>query len=154
VKNVSLDKEHRSAVDPREEIHQMRVVRASEGEFVPASHEDPNQPGVLKRVIATRDEMLNGRVQMMNWVRLPVGSSFRAHYHEDMQEAFIILRGQVVMCIDQQEVEMEAGDTLIVDPREVHTMKNLCAEEVEYIVVGISLGQNGRTVVVESGDRS
>ncbi len=130
----------------------MLVVRASAGEFVPASHEDPNKPGVLKRVIATRDGLLEGRPQMINWVRLPIGSSFRAHYHEDMQEAFIILRGRVVMRIGETEVELESGDTLIVDPREIHTMKNICDEEVEYIVVGISLGQNGQTVVVESVD--
>jgi mannose-6-phosphate isomerase-like protein (cupin superfamily) len=129
----------------------MRVVRASEGEFVPASHEDPTKPGVLKRVIATREGLLDGRVQMVNWVRLPVGSSFRAHYHEDMQESFIIMRGQVVMRIDEKEVALDAGDTVIVDPREIHTMKNTCEQEVEYIVVGISLGQNGQTVVVDSG---
>ena len=130
----------------------MLVVRASEGEFVPASHEDPNKPGVLKRVIATREGLLDGRVQMMNWVRLPVGSSFRAHYHEDMQEAFLIMSGKVMMRVDQTEVELDVGDTLIVDPREIHTMKNVCDQEVEYIVVGISLGQNGQTVVVDTGD--
>ena len=129
----------------------MRVVRSGDGEFIPASHEDPTKPGVLKRVIATREGLLDGRVQMMNWVRLPVGSSFRSHYHEDMQETFIIMSGQVVMRVADAQVELDAGDTVIVDPHEVHTMKNACDHEVEYIVVGISLGQNGQTVVVDEG---
>ena len=58
----------------------MRIIRGSEIDFVPASHEDAKQPGVLKRVLATREELLDGRVQMINWASLPAGSSFRPHH--------------------------------------------------------------------------
>ncbi len=127
----------------------MRVIRAKDQAFVPASHEDPRQPGVLKRVIATRDELLDGRPQMVNWARLPAGSSFRAHYHEDMEEMFILVRGEAEMTVDGVPVRLAAGDSVAVSPREVHQMRALAQEDVEYIVLGISLGQNGRTVVVE-----
>ena len=36
------------------------------------------------------------------------------------------------------------------DPREVHQMRTQGDEEVEYLVVGISAGQGGRTVVVSA----
>lgn len=128
----------------------MRLVRATDDAFTAASHEDPRQPGVLKRVIATRDELLAGRVQMMNWARLPVASAFRAHYHEDMEETFIVVQGEAEMRIEQTTVQLKPGDAVIVAPHEVHSMKNIGAVAVQYVVVGISLGQNGRTVVVES----
>ena len=57
----------------------MKLVRGSEIEFVGASHEDPKQPGVFKRVLATREQVLPGRVQMINWAKLPQGSRFQRH---------------------------------------------------------------------------
>lgn len=127
----------------------MRLIRSDDGPFVPASHEDAQNPGVLKRVIATRAEMLDGHPQMINWARLPAGSSFRAHFHEDMEETFILVAGHAKMIVEGQVFELGPGDTLVVSPREVHQMQNLGETEVEYLVLGISLGQNGRTVVVE-----
>ncbi|MCA9148698.1 MAG: cupin domain-containing protein [Planctomycetales bacterium] len=126
----------------------MRIIRAADQEFVPASHEDPKNPGVLKRVIATKDEMLAGRCQMINWAKLPVGHSFRAHYHEDMEETFILIRGQASMRVGAEIVDLAAGDTVVVAPHEVHEMRNSGDEEVEYVVMGISLGLNGKTIVV------
>ena len=72
----------------------MRVIRATELEFVAASHEDPDSPGVLKKVLLQRDDLIAGRVQMVNWALLPVGQSFSPHYHEDMEEVFIVIRGR------------------------------------------------------------
>jgi mannose-6-phosphate isomerase-like protein (cupin superfamily) len=108
----------------------MHVIRATEQPFVPASHEDPRRPGVFKRVILTRDELIDGRVQMINWARLPAGSSFRAHYHEDMQETFVIVSGRCTMRVADATVELIAGDTLVIAPREVHSMHNHGTEQV------------------------
>ena len=126
----------------------MRIVRSSEVDYVPASHEDPNQPGVLKRVLATKEQMLDGRPQMINWARLPVGSSFRLHYHEDMEESFIIVSGTVEMRVDGKPHQLNAGDMLVVSPGERHDMENTSDSDVEYIVIGVSLGQGGKTIVV------
>ncbi|MEO2031066.1 MAG: cupin domain-containing protein [Planctomycetaceae bacterium] len=126
----------------------MKHIPASQAPFVPASHEDARQPGVLKRVIATHDDIPAGQVMMVNWARLPGGSSFRRHYHEDMQEVFVLISGLVSMTVDETAVEMTAGDTVIVDPHEIHEMKNLRQTAAEYIVFGVSTGRGGQTVVV------
>ncbi len=126
----------------------MHIIRGSEIPLVAASHEDPKNPGVLKRVLATRDQLLEGRVQMVNWARLPRGSAFRAHYHEDMQEVFVIVSGRVSMSVEGTSVELAAGDAILVDPREVHTMQNACDSDVEYIVFGVTQDKGGQTVVV------
>ena len=127
----------------------MNVIRGNEIEFVPASHEDPQNPGVLKRVLARREDLLDGRVQMLNWARLPAGRSFQLHYHEDMQEVFIIVAGQARMEVDRQTVNLAAGDAIVIDPREIHQMEAVGTEAVDYIVFGITLDEGGRTVVVE-----
>lgn len=126
----------------------MRIIRGSDIQFVPASHEDPNKPGVLKRVLAKREDLIDGRVQMINWASLPAKSSFRPHYHQDMEEVFIILSGRVEMTVDGQSNELLPGDAIVIAPKEVHTMKNLTDQDLEYIVLGITTDEGGQTVVV------
>ncbi|MCH2202024.1 MAG: cupin domain-containing protein [Fuerstiella sp.] len=118
------------------------------GSFIPASHEDPSSPGVLKRVIATHNDLPPGQVMMVNWAKLPGRSSFQQHYHEDMHEVFVLISGRVRMNVDDTHVEMSSGDTVIVDPHEIHTMQNLLDTTAEYIVFGVSAGLGGKTIVV------
>lgn len=126
----------------------MKHIPASKGRFVPASHEDAARPGVLKRVIATCSEIKLGQVMMVNWARLPAGNSFRRHYHEDMQEIFILVQGQARLTVEGTNVDMSVGDTVIVDAREIHEMLNPGDSDAEYIVFGVSSGHGGQTVVV------
>ena len=131
----------------------MQYIPADGSPFIPASHEDPRNPGVLKRVIADRTQLQAGQVQMLNWSLLPVGNSFQPHYHEDMQEIFVLLRGQVTMQgrsenAATQQVTMNPGDCVIVAPREIHQMHNVGDIPAEYLVFGISSGQHGKTVIV------
>ena len=125
----------------------MLIIRGNEIEFTPASHEDSNDPGVLKRVLATKHDLLVGKVQMVNWAKLPVGRSFQRHYHEDMQEVFVICQGQVVVTVDDKQDRLQAGDAILIDPREVHQMTNESDQDVFYVVFGISTGEGGKTVV-------
>ena len=127
----------------------MKVVRGNEIDFIAASHEDPQNPGVLKRVLATRDDFSTGRVQMLNWSRLPQGSSFAAHYHEDMQEVFVIINGSVEMRVGDSSVTLSGGDAILIERQEVHQMFNRCDQDVDYLVFGIALEQGGKTVVVD-----
>lgn len=133
----------------------MKVIRGDQIEFVPASHEDPANPGVLKRVLATKNQLLNGRVQMVNWARLPAGRSFQPHYHEDMQEVFIILNGTVTMQVSGDDdgtlCELRPGDAVLIEPREIHQMSNLSKRDVDYLVFGISTEEGGKTVNAEIG---
>ncbi len=127
----------------------MKVVRGSQIPFVPASHEDASKPGVYKRVLATQDDMISGQVMMVNWAKLPQGSAFQRHFHEDMQEVFVMLSGPVTMTVDGEPQELAAGDAIIISPREIHEMQNDSEQDVEYVVFGISTQQGGQTVVVE-----
>ncbi len=125
----------------------MRVVKGREIEFEAASHEDPHAPGVLKRILLRKPDLFPGRVQMVNWAKLPSGSSFRRHYHEDMEEIFIILDGRIEAIVDSTTVMLEPGDCIVVSPGERHQMKNLEAHDVHYVVFGIAGEQSGRTIV-------
>jgi mannose-6-phosphate isomerase-like protein (cupin superfamily) len=130
----------------------MKIVRSTDLNFVPASHEDPKNPGVLKKVLFAREDIISGRPQMINWASLPAGKSFASHYHEDMDEIFILVSRVVRMKVQTEVFELQKGDAVVVEMGEVHTMKNPTEFDVEYIVVGITRDQGGKTINVPQED--
>ena len=127
----------------------MRLVKFDKLQYIPASHEDQDDPGNLKKVLIKSSDVIEGKLQMVNWAKIPVGKAFRKHYHEDMQEIFIIVSGRAEMTVDGKSVSLIKGDTVIVPIGKMHTLKNTGNEELGYVVMGIAQGANGKTVVVE-----
>ncbi len=125
----------------------MKIFRLNDLEWIPASHESPQSPSVWKKVLLQKADLLEGRVQMVNWCRMEPGKSFRAHYHEDMEEIFIILKGQAKIRVNGEEAEMGEREAVVILPREVHEMKNPRGEDLEYLAVGISQGKGGKTIL-------
>lgn len=125
------------------------VVRGRDLHFLPASHEDPLDPGVLKKILFKRAGLPEGRVQMINWAVMPEGKSFRPHYHEDMDEIFILVTGKASVTAGKHSILLEEGDAILIPGQTVHAMVNAGPGEVRYLVVGISRGANGRTVTAE-----
>jgi len=126
----------------------MKIIRSNDIDFIPASHEDPTSPGVLKKILLERQDLMEGRVQMINWALLPQGKSFARHYHEDMEEVFVIIHGNVRITVDAQEAVLGPGDTVVIPAGNVHRMENTGRDDVEYIVVGISATGKGKTIVI------
>ena len=126
----------------------MKIIRSKNINFIPASHEDPNDPGVLKKILLEKNDIVNGKIQMINWAKLLPNKEFVAHYHEDMEEIFIILNGRAKFVIDDKVETVGKGDIVVVPIKEVHKMKNETDENIEYIVMGIATGVDGKTVVV------
>ena len=127
----------------------MKTILADDLPFIPAGHENPLDPQVWKKVLFGQADLQAGRVQMVNWARLPPGKQFAAHYHEDMQEIFVIIQGTAQIVVGKETTTLRPGNAVRIDPREVHRMKNLGDRDVEYLAVGISAQQGGRTMVVE-----
>ena len=126
----------------------MKIVRWKDSEFIAASHEAQSSPGALKKVLVSRPDISGDTVQMVNWARLPKGRGFNAHYHEDMQELFVIINGRVRLIVDGQEHTLEAGDAVLIEAGAVHRMENISRHDVDYLVLGVSSGKGGKTVVV------
>lgn len=128
----------------------MKKIKISEIPEIPASHENESSPGVWKRILfTTKDFPKNGKIQMINFARLPKGSSFSSHYHEDMQEVYILLSGQTKMQINNEETKLIKGDAVVIPIGAVHKMTNLGNDDAEYIIVGVSLQNGGKTIRTE-----
>lgn len=126
----------------------MKIIHFHSFPYVPASHEDPKNPGVVKKVLLKYTDLVKGRIQMINWAKLGPRKSFRTHYHEDMEEIFIILTGKAKLSIDKEDVMLQKRDTVIIGVGKVHTMINVGDTAVEYIAIGITPKGNGKTIVV------
>ena len=126
----------------------MKIFRLNEMEWIPASHENQQTPSVRKKVLLEKANLLEGRVQMVNWCRMEPGKAFSPHYHEDMEEIFLILRGKARIRIGEGAAEIKSQEAVVIPPREVHEMKNTGEEDLEYLALGISQGQGGKTVLV------
>ena len=126
----------------------MRIIRITEIERQPASHEDPTDPGVFKHILLKRDDLTPGRIQIINWSTLLPGKSFRPHYHEAMDEVFIILDGDVEITVGDETERLGRGDAVVVSENAIHVMKNLTDREVPYIALGIVKRDGGKTVNV------
>lgn len=124
----------------------MKIVRFNDLNFIPASHENPKDPGAFKKVLLTRDDLPAGRIQMINWAKIPVGKSFAPHFHESMIEVFIIMSGKVKAKIDSDEAILDKGDMVIANAGQIHTMTNLSDKDVEYFAMGIVTSEGGKTV--------
>jgi mannose-6-phosphate isomerase-like protein (cupin superfamily) len=128
----------------------MKQILFGDQEFVAAGHEDPVNPGVWKKVLLRRDDLQPGRLQMVNWARLPAGNTFAPHYHQDMQEIFIVLSGVARIRVGDEEARLTSGDAVLIDPLEVHQMWNDGQEDVDYIAIGIAGADHGKTILVHS----
>ena len=127
----------------------MRTIKSVSHSFEPAGHENPLSPGVLKKVLLEKGDLQPGRVQMVNWASLGVGKEFARHYHEDMQEVFILVQGEAEITAGTETATLGRGDAVVIDPREAHQMRNAGTEAVEYLAIGITSKAGGKTVVVE-----
>jgi quercetin dioxygenase-like cupin family protein len=126
----------------------MNLIHLKDLEFIPASHENPKLPAVFKKLLYRLDPLSPRFLQMVNWANLRVGASFRPHFHQDMEEIFILLRGKARMRIEQEQAEVNSESVVVIPAGKIHELTNIGQEEVEYIVIGASQGKGGKTVVI------
>lgn len=115
----------------------MKIIRFGDIPQVPAAHEDPKNPSVLKKVLFRLGDLASGKIQMVNWATILPNRSFSLHHHESMQEIFIMLGDGVVAGVDGKEIVLSRGDALVVEAKESHEMKNIGVFPVDYLAVGI-----------------
>jgi len=64
-----------------------------------------------------RKDLLADRLQMVNWAKLGVGKFFRPHYHQDMEEIFVILKGKSRIRIQGEEAELGKEEVVVIPGR-------------------------------------
>ena len=118
----------------------IKKINEKDRDWEPAAHEDPNDPGVWKRVIVKHEEVdPKSRLMMINLSRVPIGKSHAAHSHETMEEIFYFTDGVGEVKIEDETVAVGKGDRVIVPARSIHSVKNTGDVELLYVGLGIAL---------------
>ena len=65
-----------------------------------------------------------------------------------MVEIFILTKGIVRMKVGSEKKILVSGESVLVPENTVHQMVNIGRSEVEYLIIGLSRGTGGKTIVV------
>lgn len=118
----------------------MKFINQNSLTWEPATHEDPDDPGVLKKVIVKHEDVAPGsKLMMINLCKVPVGKTHKAHSHKTMEEIFYFTEGEGEIRIGEEIETVGPGDRIIVPATLEHQIKNTGNTELKYIGVGIAL---------------
>lgn len=69
--------------------------------------------------------------------RFPAGEIANSHQHDDMYEVFYVEQGRGLIRVDNQEIVLEQGVCVSVEPGETHEIENTGKEELVVNYFGV-----------------
>jgi len=68
------------------------------------------------------------------------------HYHKHMFEIYLVANGESTVMIDGREIDLKAGDMIVVEPNEVHSfIRN--SDDYLHFVVNVPFVKDDKVVV-------
>jgi mannose-6-phosphate isomerase-like protein (cupin superfamily) len=107
----------------------MKIIRIEElPGILPAIHYD-----LVSRRIA--DATIGAKATGVSLVRLSRTGRADFHIHENAEQLFIVLKGEMAMKTEQEEVRLKPMEAAFISPGERHRNFNVADGETEYIVI-------------------
>jgi mannose-6-phosphate isomerase-like protein (cupin superfamily) len=100
---------------------------------VDAMRPEPERIGLLGFEVTYLHSEPGARVSLLEWHAKPRAGGIPIHFHEHTEEAFYVLRGQLALWLDDEEVIREAGSYTVVPPGHQHTFWNPAEEAAVYL---------------------
>lgn len=69
---------------------------------------------------------------------MDIGKSFASHYHEEMDEIFIVVSGMGRIRVGKNKIKLNKGDGILIPKKSAHKMQNIGSNTLIYIVIGIA----------------
>ena len=93
-----------------------------------------SHPGQKKKVIFHDFEMTSSVTQVA-YAELSVGDIVEEHYHESMEEVFLILDGECEFILDGMPHLLKKDDVIKIAPKIKHTLRSLRDTKLYYFGV-------------------
>jgi mannose-6-phosphate isomerase-like protein (cupin superfamily) len=87
-------------------------------------------------------------VRNLPWPCPTHGTGFPGHVHDDYEEVFYVLAGQIQYLIDNDWTTAPAGSTVFIPPGRVHAFRNVGAEPARHLA--IASPADARTMIEEA----
>lgn len=126
------------------------VVRADDVGDVYAGSDVPGE-------FRSLSDTLHSEQLAVTLIRVPAHSDFEqgtGHFHEEIEEIYIITRGTLTMRFGEDVKEVEAGSAVRVAPRTPRSHRNQGDEDVEMWAVSRRLGHGDATKIDEFWETS
>jgi len=117
----------------------MKITAHQDLAWLPATHEDPANPGVLKQVIFSQQDFdPDCGLRMLNFAKILPGKSFALHLHDTLEEVFYILQGEGLIRVGEQEEKISEGMSVLIPKKTKHWLKNTGQVDLLYLAFGAS----------------
>ena len=104
------------------------------------SHENPQNPGVYKKVLVRREEAdPDSKLMMFQLCKIPPKTTHVAHSHPTMYEIFYFTEGKGEIEVEGEKETIVPGDRIIVPVGQIHQIRNTGKVELKFIGLGVAL---------------
>jgi mannose-6-phosphate isomerase-like protein (cupin superfamily) len=79
---------------------------------------------------------------------IPVGSTAGRHYHEVVDEVYLVIKGKGKVYVNDEWADVAYGDAIPVKAGEIHSLESSATEPLEVVIYGITL-EKGKLDVVD-----
>jgi quercetin dioxygenase-like cupin family protein len=111
----------------------MKIFDISEIPSTPTSHDID----VYKQTIIKNGEIPN--LTGFGIAQLKSRQLISPHFHPTMYEVYYICKGSSLFKINDTEIELKSGQSLIIEPGETHSVKNSSNSDCEWLYFGIAI---------------
>ncbi len=94
--------------------------------------------GLVKHVHLFDQADFETRLKFIIYCEIDPGSSIGYHHHGENEEVYVVLEGQGVMTVNDQDRTVKAGDVILNKPGWSHGLENDSDERLEILVFEVS----------------
>ena len=121
-------------------LQEMKKVNQKDRRWEPGSHEDPQNPGVYKKVLIRRDEAdPHSKLMVFQLCKIPPKTTHVAHSHSTMDEIFYFTEGSGEIEVNGEKEKIVSGDRIIVPAGQIHQIRNTEKVELKFMGLGVAL---------------
>lgn len=96
-----------------------------------------NGKGIVRNSLVLDDDDFETNLRFIRYMELPPKTSIGYHEHGDNEELYIILEGQGVMNVDDEEKDVTKGDIITNKPFGSHGLINNSDDVIEMLVLEV-----------------
>jgi quercetin dioxygenase-like cupin family protein len=108
--------------------------RAVTGGLVPAGHGRELATGTTRPTVKVGPHSGSRLIGMLE-SDVPPGGAFPGHVHDDYEEVFYVLAGEIQYLIDNDWTNAPAGSTVFIPPGRVHAFRNVGDEPARHLAI-------------------
>lgn len=102
--------------------------------IVPPGHGRKLQAGATRPMVKVGPHAGSRLIGMLE-SELPAGGGFLAHVHDDYEEVFYVLAGEIEYLIDDTWTTAPTGSSVFVPPGRVHAFRNTSDEPARHLAI-------------------